>query len=218
MARKEHWKIGTPASVEHPEPHPEPALALRRGFLVADTLWQPDTDVAAVNRLMKDPSFRGLYETAHFVPQSLKRKKMQPLMPNGKDDPRIDQFADWFLTTFHEATGCADGSGHAAVQEFLRSYTGGPTNAYLRGQTFALSTPDVEYWEGYGIRKGQATPHAWNKLAGKVLDLTWHGGRAHADILYLGVPIGSDFLHWSQASGGPVAFLYWAKRRLDGKG
>ena len=45
------------------------------------------------------------------------------------------------------------------MKDFLRSYTGGP-NAYLRGQTFALSTPDAGYWEGYGVRKGQAAPRS----------------------------------------------------------
>lgn len=143
---------------------------------------------------------------------------MLPLLPTGRDDPRIDKFADWFLSTFQEFTGCVDGTGHAVVQEFLHSYTGGPTNAYLRGQTFALNTPDIEYWEGYGVRKGQAAPHAWNMLGGKVLDLTWHQGRANAETIYLGVPIEANFLQWSQASGGPVAFFSWAKRRQDGKG
>ena len=194
-----------------------PVLHLRRGFLVADKLWQAETDVAAFNRLMKDPAFLGLYESSNFVPQSLRRKKMLPLLPTGKDDPRIDQFADWFLSTFQESSGCVDGSDHPAVKDFLRLYTGGP-NAYLRGQTFAVSTPDAGYWEGYGIRKGQAAPHAWNTLGGQVLDLTWHQGRASADTVYLGVLIGADFLRWSQASGGPAAFLYWAKRRLDRKG
>jgi hypothetical protein len=153
-------------------------------------LWQPDTDVAAVNRLMKDPAFRGLYQTSHFVPPSLRRKKMLALLPKGMDDPRIDHFADWFVGTFQEATGCTDGRSYPAVQAFLRSYTGGPSNAYLRGQTFALSTPGAEYWEGYGIRKGQAAPHAWNRLDGKVVDLTWHHGRANADTIYLGVARG----------------------------
>lgn len=60
MARKEIRKMeSSPAN--RPEEQTGPALALRRGFLVADKLWQPNTDVAAVNRLMKDPTFRGLY-------------------------------------------------------------------------------------------------------------------------------------------------------------
>jgi hypothetical protein len=216
VARKEPRKISPPATNE-PSKSETSSLSLRRGFLVADKLWQPDTDVAAVNRLMRDPAFRGLYETAHFVPPSLKRKKMLPLLPKDRDDPRIDLFADWFLSTFREFSGCADFSGHPGVQEFSRSHSGNPSNAYLRGQSFALSTPDAEYWEGYGLRKGQIAAHAWNTLGGKVLDLTWHHGRAHADSIYLGIPIGADFLQWCQASGSPVAFLYWAKRRLDGK-
>lgn len=217
MARKESRKSGPPASTEPSAGQTESSLSLRRGFLVADKLWQPGTDVAAVNRLMRAPTFRGLYETTHFVPPSLKRKKMLPLLPKDRDDPRIDLFADWFLSTFREFTGCVDFSGHPGVQEFSRSYSGGPSNPYLRGQSFALSAPDAEYWEGYGLRKGQIAPHAWNTLGGKVLDLTWHHGRANADTVYLGVPIGSNFLNWSQASGGPVTFLYWAKQRLDGK-
>src|SRR5687767_10042371 len=112
MARKEPRKIVPASPGEQPAGQPGPALALRRGFLVADKLWQPGTDVAAVNRLLKDPAFRGLYETGHFVPQSLRRKKMLPLLPTGQDDPRLDQFADWFLTTFQESTGCVDASGH----------------------------------------------------------------------------------------------------------
>jgi len=218
MARKEPRKVGPAVPAEQAEGQMEQGLALRRGFLVADKLWQPGTDVAAVNRLMKSPDFRGLYETGHFVPQSLRRKKLQPLLPTGKDDPRLDLFADWFLGTFQEATGCAEGSSHPAVEAFFQSYTGGPNNAYLRGQTFALSAPDMEYWEGYGLRKGQAVPHAWNRLNGSVLDLTWHHGRANPDTIYLGVPVAANFLHWCQASGGPVAFLYWAKQQYDGVG
>ena len=87
MARKEPRKIGPLDSSGPPPAQTKLALALRRGFLVADNLWQPDTDVAAVNRLMKDPAFRCLYETEHFVPQNLKRKKMLPLLPTGKEDP-----------------------------------------------------------------------------------------------------------------------------------
>lgn len=68
-----------------------------------------------------------------------------------------------------------------------------------------------------GIRKGVIGPHAWNRLGGKVLDLIWYQGRANPATVYLGVPIETDFLHWSQASGGPVAFLNWAKRQQDGK-
>ena len=94
-----------------------------------------------------------------------------------------------------------DGSGHTAVQEFLRLFTGGPSNAYLRGQIYALSTPEAEYWEGYGLRKGQANPHAWNRLGGKVLDLTWHNGRANADTVYLGVPVGTDFRTGARRQG-----------------
>lgn len=216
MASNDARKTGQVVPTDHSEPTGT-ALGLRRGFLIADKLWQPHTDVAGVNRLMKDPAFRGLYETSHFVPASLRLKKLLPLLPRARDDLRIDQFADWFLSHFQEVTGCLDGSGHPAVQAFLRSYSGGPSNAYLRGQTFALSTPDAEYWEGYGIRKGVLGPHAWNRLGGKVLDLTWHQGRANPATVYLGVPIGTDFLQWSKASGGPVAFLNWAKRQQDGK-
>ena len=100
---------------------------------------------------------------------------------------------------------------HAERVEHLpggRGHRAGPDLAKRRLVDVAV-LPDLELREVEAERLS---------LPDKVLDLTWQQGRANPDIICLGVRIGADFLHWSQASGGPAAFLYWATRRQNGKG
>jgi hypothetical protein len=191
-------------------------LRLQRGFLVADRLWQQGVDVAEVNRLMKTPDFRGLYQTKDFVPTSLRRKRMLPLLPKDPDDPRLEEFTAWFLESFTERKGAWDGSALPEVKEALRS-SPQRENVYTMGHHLATTQPEFEYWEGYALRKGAATHHAWNVHKNKVVDLVWYHAKAHEDVRYLGVPVDTDFLKWCQVSPHPVSYLYWAKLTLDGK-